>query len=113
MLCPLAECEGLLAVAKGDETYAGQADALGEFSACFLAVDGPVDINGSAAALQIGVEIGCPLVVPIAVLTEDEDVGSAELVGVRPFPGGRDFSVSRACEKFGPAFLEGGIVVLA
>ena len=77
-----------LAVAKTNQPLSGQADALGEFVAALLAVDGPVNIDEPAAAFQIRIDIGRPLFVPVAVLEEHDDVGLFELLCARPLPSG-------------------------
>ena len=86
MFCSVIKRQRLFAVTKTNEPKAGQADSLGEFVASLLTIDGPVDINEATAAFQIRVNIGRPLVVPVTVLEEYNDIGLFELLRARPFP---------------------------
>ena len=66
-----------------------------------------------AATFEEGVDISSPLVVPVAMLEEHDDVGLFEFFGRRPFPSSGDAHVLGRREQVGPDFLPGRIIVLA
>lgn len=108
------EVKGEWSVSEGDFAAPGsESDAFGEGVYLIISIDGPVDVDGTAAVVEEVIEAFGSWWREAAFLEEDEDIGLSEEFVAGEFADCGGFDSFGACEQFFPLRFPRGVIVFS